>query len=141
MPNVVRATQVALLYICTYVCMYMYVCNIDHMPTIFLQVCTATKKKRTCLAGEGVCMYMCPHMGWRRRMYVNVCMGHIWRGPIRLMYMSPRRYMPQKAYVGPRRLMYVYEPTYGPQKAYIYGPICIWAQYVHTYVHKARMCM
>ena len=76
------------------VCLYAYVCmcvrkheerqTLATGPPHFSKcVCTATKKKRTCLAGEGVCMYvcmyMCPRMGWRRRMYVNVCMGHIWK--------------------------------------------------------------
>ena len=58
------------------------------------------------------------------------------------MYMSPRRYMPQKAYVGPRRLMYVYEPTHGPQKAYVhirqyvYGP----NMYIRMYTRLECVC-
>ena len=42
-------------------CVRMYVIELLHMPTIFLQVCAATKKKGTCLIY--VCMYR----------YVNIC--------------------------------------------------------------------
>ena len=49
--------------ICLYVCMYVgtKTSNVDHMPTIFVKVCTATKKKRTCL------IYV------HTDMYINIC--------------------------------------------------------------------
>ena len=67
-------------------------------------------------------------MGHRRL----IC-AHIWAaeglyGPIygpKKAYMSPRRLMPQKAYMGPRRLIWAHiwapEGLYGHQKAYM-GP-------------------
>ena len=71
-------------YVCMYVCVYVSTKNVKHWPqahhispSVYVQ-----QPRKSVLAWQEkayVCMYMCPRMGWRRRMYVNVCMGHIWK--------------------------------------------------------------
>ena len=74
-------------------------------------------------------------MGHRRLICAHIWAAESLYGPIygpKKAYMSPRRLMPQKAYMGPRRLIWAHiwapEGLYGHQKAYMgpyMGPIML----------------